>query len=94
MPHANPEIQRQAVRRIQNGKRAEYRQFKESMPCTDCGLTFPYFVTEFHHRDPATKRFIIGNRSASFGSALVTAEIAKCDLLCANCHRIRTYTQE
>lgn len=60
-------------------------------PCLDCGEADP-IVLEFDHRDPATKTFAIGafhiRRS---GMVAVKAEIEKCDVRCANCHRRKTY---
>lgn len=55
--------------------------------CIDCGYsTFPEAL-QFHHRDPSTKDFGLGSFSGSL--ARLIEEAAKCDLLCANCHRIR-----
>lgn len=62
----------------------------KSGPCSDCGGTFPHPVMEWHHRDPTTKSFCIGQEMAR-SKATLLAEIAKCDLLCANCHRMRTH---
>lgn len=59
-------------------------------PCHDCGETFPPYIMEFDHRDPSTKKFNMsayGTRSAK----TVRAEIEKCDLVCANCHKLRTF---
>jgi len=57
-------------------------------PCSDCGETDPV-VLELHHRDPKTKSFDIGNGFASHVWTAVLAEIDKCDVVCANCHRRR-----
>jgi hypothetical protein len=62
-------------------------------PCADCGRQYPFYVMEFDHREGETKLFNIsalnGYRRTSMRNLL--AEIAKCDLVCANCHRERTY---
>lgn len=58
----------------------------KNQPCMDCGGTFPYAAMHFHHRDPATKKGEVTNQG-SIGSA--RKELAKCDVLCANCHYIR-----
>lgn len=60
----------------------------KSKPCLDCGGTFPPVCMDFDHRDPADKSGPV----ASFlnDPVALRAEIAKCDLVCANCHRIRT----
>lgn len=60
----------------------------KSHPCADCGETDP-IVLEFDHTDPSTKSFNIGTMLAKRAWASVLAEIDKCDVVCANCHRRR-----
>jgi hypothetical protein len=69
------------------------KEIKESSPCTDCGLKFPYYVMDFDHRDRATKVKDISAlvKQPYFPWDKVQAEITKCDLVCVNCHRLRTY---
>ena len=55
--------------------------------CVDCGYSGSVFALEFHHRDASTKSFSIG--TASISRERLWSEAAKCDLLCANCHRVR-----
>ena len=79
----------------QRSRRAELKAIiarAKDVPCADCGGQFPRFVLEFDHRDRRTKRFSI----AAFWKVtadveVVLAEIAKCDIVCANCHRVRTH---
>lgn len=59
----------------------------KSAPCADCGQTYPYYVMDFDHRD--NKEFTLGNYR-SMGRKQILSEIAKCDVVCANCHRERT----
>lgn len=68
--------------------------FKEG-PCTDCGGSFPPYVMDFDHL-PGTKKTLAVSYLANHGSgkAKLLAEIAKCELVCANCHRIRTHTRK
>lgn len=63
---------------------------KESTPCTDCKQKYPYYVMEFDHL--GDKRDNI-SRMARHGLSLDTikSEIAKCEIVCANCHRFRTH---
>lgn len=87
--NAQPEIKTRSHERDQ----IRFKQFRgvtdaaKSVPCARCGGSFPVVVMDFHHRDPATKLFTVaaGNRRKLTD---VIAEIAKCDVLCANCHRI------
>lgn len=52
--------------------------------CSQCGYNRCLAALEFHHVDPATKDISLA-RSMSW--ARCVAELAKCVLLCANCHR-------
>lgn len=78
-------------------KRERLRQFlrnlKEAAPCPDCGVRYPYYVMEFdHQRD---KLFNVGEYAANNNSwRVLKEEIAKCEIVCANCHRLRTYKEE
>ena len=47
---------------------------------------YPEFL-EFHHKDPSQKKFGIGQNGLTRSWARVKAEVEKCNLLCANCHR-------
>ena len=58
-------------------------------PCVDCGKLFPSVCMDWDHVRgekvaPVSRLLTRNNRRA------ILAEIAKCDLVCANCHRIRT----
>lgn len=56
--------------------------------CLDCKNQYPLAVYEFHHRDPSQKEFNwVKMRLQNWN--VVLNELDKCDLLCANCHRIR-----
>lgn len=60
-------------------------------PCIDCGKSYPHYVMEFDHVR-GDKRFAVsayGTRSMQS----VMDEIGKCDLVCANCHRFRTFAR-
>ena len=63
---------------------------KEMHPCMDCGNNFPACCMDFDHRPEENKVACVGRLVFSGSLADVEAEIAKCDLVCANCHRIRT----
>lgn len=62
-------------------------------PCLDCKIKYPFYVMQFDHRDGSTKSLTlgaIGSRGA-YSLTRVAAEIAKCDVVCANCHAERTW---
>jgi hypothetical protein len=58
-------------------------------PCADCGEDDPA-VLEFDHLDDQEKAFEIAAALPYRAWASILAEIAKCDVVCANCHRRRT----
>ncbi len=65
--------------------------YLQEHPCVDCGEPDP-IVLEFDHR--GDKAFNIGEAvRLSFGLARVQAEVEKCDVRCANCHRRKTYRE-
>lgn len=61
----------------------------KSKPCMDCGGTFHFVAMDFDH--------VRGEKLFSLGVVQghsvekIMAEIAKCDVVCSNCHRIRTW---
>lgn len=63
----------------------------KDQPCADCGGRFPSCAMDFDHRDPGAKRIAVSRMIGRAGTATIMAEVAKCDIVCANCHRVRTY---
>lgn len=63
----------------------------KNSPCVDCGLLYPYYVMDFDHRDGVEKIANISTLLSWSGLPSALKEIEKCDLVCANCHRIRTW---
>ena len=87
----NPE-HRKRVKDFDNQRRKKLHEWvleiKSEMGCKKCGVKHPA-VLDFHHRDPAEKVCEVstmGHRSLS--KKKILEEIAKCDVYCANCHRI------
>lgn len=66
--------------------------YKAERGCEDCGNT-DYRVLDLHHRDADDKVESVNVLRMRAGRAAVLAEAAKCDVLCANCHRIRHATE-
>jgi hypothetical protein len=61
----------------------------KAVPCADCGGCFPPCVMDFDHVR-GKKLFPIG-AADSRSLPVLLREIAKCEVVCANCHRIRTW---
>lgn len=78
---------------------------KVQIGCADCGYWINARALDFAHADDTTKyRTALGrpvqpadmmkadgNGYPRYSIATILAEVAKCDILCANCHRTRTF---
>ena len=106
MPSKDIEKRRAAIRKHYYANREMYikkalkrkkqirdwlREYKESLPCVDCKTYFPYYVMDFDHL--SDKLIEINKLINSCSMTKIRAEIAKCELVCSNCHRIRTYNR-
>ena len=73
----------------------DFREWVDSMkagkPCLDCLGTFPPYVMEYDHVQ-GEKRHNIG-KMANHKRERVLEEIAKCELVCCACHRIRSHNR-
>ena len=67
----------------------------KSKPCSDCGQTFHPCAMDFDHVR-GTKLRNISKIVCHIGRNLLKlkAELAKCELVCANCHRVRTLKRQ
>jgi hypothetical protein len=75
-------------------RRKEMRRFIEKMkdkPCQDCGKKYPHYVMDFDHLKD--KDFCISAKLHSKGIIQIANEIKKCEVVCANCHRVRTHNR-
>lgn len=65
----------------------------KNVPCMDCNIQFPPYVMDFDHKNPEEKLFSISKPTIQNKKEII-AEIMKCDVVCANCHRIRTFLKK
>lgn len=104
MPYKDIQKSREAIRRHyyknkayylekNNRRRQQLRDYvneiKSSTPCTDCGLSYPYYVMDFDHL--GDKIDMISKLVKLGGTKKLQEELTKCEVVCANCHRIRTF---
>lgn len=69
----------------------EFVRSVKSQPCADCHAKYPHYVMQFDHVR-GTKQFMLSKVTSNFVALhRVLAEIAKCDVVCSNCHAARTW---
>jgi len=73
-------------KRFAENRRKWLVKYKKALKCVRCGESHPATLT-FHHKDSSDKSFEIGN-ALRLGVSLkrLSAEIEKCEVICANCH--------
>lgn len=74
---------------------------KDNVPCADCGVPYRYWVMQLDHvPERGAKSFTVSltytsgrDRRVVVSREALLAEIAKCDVVCANCHAERTHSR-
>jgi hypothetical protein len=89
----NREAHGERVREVARRKRQqvlEYLNSLKSQPCVDCGQSFDPEAMDFDHVH-GEKLFNV-SIAGSYGYSLkkIEVEVAKCEVVCAVCHRLRT----
>ena len=81
-----------AVRRKIRESRRAWLDGLKSGPCVDCGNFYHPCVMDFDHVRGDKFRNLAA--MSGFPETVILDEIAKCDLVCANCHRMRTHRRK
>lgn len=66
---------------------------KGGTPCADCHQTFPTYVMHWDHLPEYEKVASISEMVDNRTRTLVLEELKKCELVCANCHVLRTISR-
>jgi len=75
-------------RRIRKERRDWFQELKKDLTCSKCGIK-DFRVLDFHHRDRERKDMEVSNMvRLRWSKEKILEEMSKCDVLCANCHRI------
>lgn len=88
--------QAQYKQKVREETRVKSMLYLASKGCEECGERDPR-VLEYDHKDPRKKRATISKLvidGYSWKSPVLKAEVAKCRVLCANCHRRHTVSQQ
>ena len=93
MPYKNKEDLYKAQKRHRVKIRDKLLEFLSIKSCVNCGEK-DYRVLDFDHINQKSKfKSISDMRSGHYSWQSVYAEICKCEVMCANCHRRKTYKQ-
>jgi transposase len=68
-------------------------QIKENSGCVDCKEMYPHWMLDFDHRPEFEKIESPSQILHKYSWEKALQELDKCDIVCPNCHRIRTYTR-
>jgi hypothetical protein len=75
--------------------RKEVAHLKEASPCADCGNFYPHYVMDYDHLGEIQKVDSVSRLiTIKAGRRAVMEEIEKCELVCSNCHRVRTHERK
>lgn len=74
---------------LRDEKRALVEKLKTA-PCTDCGQSFPSVCMDFDHVRGTKVKAIAQMVGQTWSVERLLEELKKCELVCSNCHRIRT----
>lgn len=78
-----------SAQREKQRKRTRLLAELKSKPCADCKQSYPYYVMDFDHVK-GEKEFVMA-KCGNLAWSRVLSEVEKCDVVCANCHRARTF---
>lgn len=82
----------EASKAARERKKEKLAQLKDR-PCTDCGGSFHHSAMQYDHLDAAAKKNSINRLMTKASWKEILEEIEKCELVCANCHAVRTYNR-
>lgn len=80
-------------RRKKVEKNKKFINMEKDVPCADCGIKYPPYVMDFDHIPGQTKSMNVSSmKTKAYGE--ISQEIAKCQVVCSNCHRERTHKRK
>lgn len=81
-------------RKARDRNKEYVRDIKEKNPCAECGERYHYSQMDFDHIDGKKKHNIARYANSAVSIKTIKDELAKCELVCANCHRLRTWIRQ
>lgn len=91
--YRNSEWNKRRTLRRRERLRAWVAEQRRRRGCSKCGVSNPGCL-DFHHRDGVAKTMDVGTMvTYGYGKKALREEIEKCDVLCANCHRLHHHSE-
>ena len=85
-------VDRIQMRKVRRRELIEWYRSLKSAACVDCGGTFHHAAMHWDHLPGASKRREISYMVLrGFRCRTILEEMSKCELVCANCHAVRTF---
>jgi lysyl-tRNA synthetase class I len=69
------------------------QELKSKTPCMDCKINYPYYVMDFDHVRGRKHKNVM-ELIPTLSKKKIDEEISKCEIVCSNCHRIRTHQRK
>lgn len=88
---SKPSTEAERKRQARDRNKEYIRQIKEKYPCKDCGQHYHYSQMDFDHITGKKRHNLARYANSAVSIATIKDEIKKCELVCANCHRYRTW---
>lgn len=94
----NGTSRREQVRNRRRALKQRFRDYKRTLSCEKCGLSGQEapWALDFHHHDAGRKEKVTSVShlvSGGYGWETIMEEVAKCNVICANCHRREHYEE-
>jgi len=97
--HGTPALLKTALNRAQFKLQVErarvfIQEYKAEQPCADCGGFFHFSAMDFDHLEDDKEFNIAEGVGRGYSVRKLKSEMSKCELVCSNCHRLRTWLRK
>tara|TARA_E500000331_G_scaffold327224_1_gene345994 strand:- start:84 stop:476 length:393 start_codon:yes stop_codon:yes gene_type:complete len=89
----NQELRNKWQRENGRKNRKFLQEYKLKKGCAKCGYKEHHAALEFNHIDPSKKSGNIAEKATNWSFKKLLKEVEKCEVLCANCHRVHTWNE-
>lgn len=87
----------QVKQALRHYRKQVIQRWKQMKGCASCGVKLPHYCLDIDHVDPMDKPKRKANLITYLSSLSwinIKKELSKCQILCANCHRMKTHEQK